>query len=507
MSDHLKRLGSDTLIYGISTILGRFLNFLLIPLYANVFATGEYGVVTYLYSLAAFVTVVYTYGMESAFFKYSSTLELGSAKENFTTPFFSLAATSLLLSGILTLCASPIASAIHLQAGHERSIVLIAWLLASDAIAVIPFAALRLERKPKHFAAIKFLNISINVACNLVLLLVFRMGIEGVFVSGLIASLATLLMLAPTMLGRLAPVFNGGLWRALLRFGLPFIPSGLAAMAVQVIDRPILRSLTDDATVGIYQANYRLAIFMMLIVSMYDYAWRPFYFSVAKEPTAKATFARLLTYLVLFMSVVFLVLTFFVESIVHLNIFGRHIIGPDYWSGLGVVPVVLGGYLFLGIYTHVSAGIYIEKKTKYAAPVTIVGGLVNVAANFLLISSMGIMGAAWATFIAYLVMAAAMYVVSNRVYPVPYEFRRLLKITLALLAVIALYYLPPVEIYSSMPAGAILYKFGLILLFLLLMYWMNFFRAGEIAFLRQSFSRRAQPAPDPDETPLIPPTS
>ena len=292
MLNTIKRLGTETAIYGISTILGRFLNFLLVPFYTNILPPGDYGIVAYVYSIIAFVNVVYSYGMESAYFKYSSTLEIGSRRENFSTPFLSLLGTSAAFSAAIVVLASPIAGALSLPVRFGPVVFYSAAILALDALAIIPFASLRMEHKAKTFATIKFLNIVINVGMNLVLLIVFRMGVIGVFISGLAASAVTVLMLLPVIFRHLTWSFHSSLWKALLRFGLPYIPSGLSAMAMQVIDRPILRALTDDATVGIYQANYRLGIFMMLVVSMYDYAWRPFFFATAKEPNAKQIFAR-----------------------------------------------------------------------------------------------------------------------------------------------------------------------------------------------------------------------
>jgi O-antigen/teichoic acid export membrane protein len=200
---------------------------------------------------------------------------------------------------------------------------------------------------------------------------------------------------------------------------------------IQVVDRPILRSLTNDATVGVYQANYRLGIFMMLIVSMYDYAWRPFFLATAQEPDAKRIFSRILTYFVLAGTGIILVLSFFMKEIVAIRFFGRTLIHPDYWSGLPIVPVVLFGYLFLGIYNNLIAGIYIEKKTQYLPAITIAGAVVNVGVNYLLIPSMGMMGAAIATLAAYAVIAGALYVVVQRFYPVTYEWKRIGLILLA----------------------------------------------------------------------------
>lgn len=492
MFQQLKRLGTETAIYGISTILGRFLNFLLVPFYTNVLVPGEYGIVAYVYSLIAFVNVIYSYGMESAYFKYSSTLEIGTVKQNFSTPFISLFSTSIFLSVVIIVLSSSVASAIDVPKQYESIILYTAGILAFDGIVIIPFAALRMEHKAKLFASIKFLNIVINIGMNLVLLIVFRMGVVGVFISGLTASAITVIMLMPIIFRQLTIEFHLPLWKSLMKFGLPYIPSGLAAMAIQVIDRPILRALTDDATVGIYQANYRLGIFMMLIVSMYDYAWRPFYFSTANEANAKEIYARVLTYLVLFMSAIFLVLTFFIADLVKINIFGRYIIGTSYWSGLSIVPIVLLGYLFLGISTNLSAGIYIEKKTQYSPFITGVGAIVNVVANFLLIPTLGMIGAAWATFLAYFTMAVAMYFVVQRVYPVNYEFSRLWKIGGAASSVIMLYYFIPIEMLSGSATIVYLWKIFLIVLFLVLMYVMKFLKEGEISVIKRLWKNREE---------------
>jgi O-antigen/teichoic acid export membrane protein len=303
-----------------------------------------------------------------------------------------------------------------------------AGILFLDAVAVLPFAVMRLAHMAKMFAWIRFLNVLSNVLLNVVLILRYGMGVEGIFISGVISSAITLLMLAPVIAGEFRPVFDRGLLGRMLGFSLPTVPAGLALMALQVVDRPILRALTDDATVGIYQANYRLGIFMMIAVSIYDYAWRPFFFSHASDPGARKLFARVMTYVVLALSALFIAFVMFVPDIARLELGGRHFIHPRYWEGLGIVPVVMLGYFFLGISTNLSAGIYIEKKTRYLPAVNVAGALLNIGLNYLLIPRFGIAGAAWATFLAYLAMAGMLYVVVRRIYPVPYEWGRLWKI-------------------------------------------------------------------------------
>lgn len=483
MFDAIKRLGTDTAIYGISTIVGRFLNFLLVPLYTNVLQPGDYGVVTYLYSLIAFANVVYSYGMDAAFFKYSSTLEIGTKEENFSTPFLSVAGTSLVLTSLLFIAARPIASAINLPEESVQILYYAAGILAFDAFTVIPFAMLRMERKAKTFAVLKFLNIVINVAMNIYLLVVLHTGVEGIFISGLVASAATFVMLLPFIIKQLTFSLNTPLLKSLLIFGLPTLPAGLASMAIQVIDRPILRALTDDATVGIYQANYRLGIVMMLIVSMFEYAWRPFYFAIANDENAKPIFARVLTYFVLLASAVFLVMTFFIGDIVKFQFFGRHLIHPNYWDGLSIVPIVLLGYLFLGISTNLSAGLYIEKQTKFLPIVTISGAVINIAANYLLIPLYGMAGAAWATFAAYFLMAMIYYSLSQRVFPIRYEIRRLGKIVFVVDVLLACHYL------FDLQAEHWLWRVGLCLLFPLLLVATKFFEPQEIKEMRTMVGR------------------
>ncbi len=273
MLDKIKSLGADTAVYGVSTIIGRFLNFLLVPFYTNVLSTSQYGIVATVYSYIAFMNIIYIYGMESAYFKYASTREIGNDREIFTTPFISVFITSVIFSSILFAASIHLAPLIQVPVQFADTIRYSAIILILDSMSVVPFAALRLQRKVKLFASVKVINIVVNVASNVVLLVKFHAGIEGIFISGVIASGVTLILLSPTILRMFAPKYNLELFRALLKFGLPYIPAGLAAMMVQVIDRPILLALTNESTVGIYQANYRLGILMMLIVSMYDYAW------------------------------------------------------------------------------------------------------------------------------------------------------------------------------------------------------------------------------------------
>jgi O-antigen/teichoic acid export membrane protein len=256
-------------------------------------------------------------------------------------------------------------------------------------------------------------------------------------------------------------------------------------MMIQVIDRPILEALTDRATVGIYQANYRLGIFMMLVVSTFDFAWRPFSLAHGRDPDAPQLFARILTYFLLIGTTIFLLLALFLEDIVKWPVFwGRSILPEAYWGGLNIIPVVLLAYLCLGISNNIVAGVYIEKRTALLPPITFFGAAVNVAANFLLIPRWGIMGAAVATLMSYAGMAMVLGVLVRRIYPVRYETARLLKIVAAGTAVFA-----AGQVVGDLP-GALIWKTLLMAGFVGLMVVFRFSDAGEMRAIAAMVGKR-----------------
>ncbi|MBK9334347.1 MAG: oligosaccharide flippase family protein [Ignavibacteria bacterium] len=441
MIEKIKSLSKDTLIYGANTIVGRFLGFFLVPFYTNKFLPEEYGIITIIYSYIAILNVFFSIGLESGFMKFSSTLEVGSKKENFSNPYFIVIANSFFLSLLIYIFAPELTGVFQVNSEYAYLIRYSALILFFDTIVLIPFAYLRLKNRAKSFAGIKIVNITLNVVLNVVLILYYNFGIEAVFISNLISSAVTFLMLLPVLKDNITFKFNKDLINELLRFSIPYIPAGIAANIVQIIDRPILKYLTNDETVGIYTANYKLGIFMMLIVSMFEFAWRPFFLNNAKEPDAKRIFSKVLTIFVVFSSIVFLILTVFIENIVKMELpFGSYLIGKAYWSGLEIVPVILFGYLLYGMYINFMAGIYIEKKTKYLPLITGLGAAVNIISNFILIPEYSYMGAAISTLISYFVMTAGIFMVSQKYYHINYEYKKLMTIFTILLPLTGAYF-------------------------------------------------------------------
>lgn len=432
MLDKIKSLSKDTLTYGVSTMVSRFLNFILVPFYTNFISPAEYGIVANIFAYIAILNVLFSIGMESGYFKFASSLEVGNKKQNFSHPFIAVFINALILSSVIFFF--PAVFEPFFQTGYDHLILIkyTALILFFDAIVLVPFAYLRLNNKAKIFAMFKVINVVINVAMNLILIIGFKMGIEAILISNVIASFCTVLLLLPVIIKNLDFEFNRELFSELLRFSLPYIPAGISSNIIQVIDRPILLYLTDDKVTGIYTANYKLGIIMMLFVTIFDFAWRPFFLNHAKDPDAKKIFSKVMTLFIAVGSMICLATSVFLPEIIK-------IFGQDFRSGYYIIPVVLLAYLFNGIYVNLMPGIYFEKKTKYLPLITGIAAGLNVGVNFLLIPVMGMMGAALATLVSYMSMAIGLYIVVQKFYKIDYEYGKIMFLLISLFASFGLF--------------------------------------------------------------------
>ncbi len=474
MFKELKALSRETLIYGLSTVMGRLLNFFLLPLYTHALSPADYGIVATLFSYLAFLNVLYGYGISFAFMRYYKTEEKLSGAEVFSTAFWSVLITSLVFSFFLIGQSAWISRIAQIP---DRSLILIsAGILAFDALALTPFARLRMNHRAGLYVGLKIINIALNIVLSYVFLVTLKKGVGGVFWAGLISSFLTFVLILPFSWAELRLKFSSGIWTRLLRFGLPLLPAGLSAMMVQVIDRPILKFMTNDAAVGIYQANYRLGIFMMMVVNMFDSAWRPFFLQRGYRPDSRNLFARILTYFAVGGSIIFLGITFFIAYLVMPRVFGgKSLIPSVYWAGLSLVPVVTLGYLFDGIYINFLAPVTLAEKSEYVAYAAALGAAVNVGTNLLWIPRWGMMGAAFATLAAYASMAAFLFLLGRRLYPVPYEWKRLLHLS----GIVALILVLAHSLGIGVNEGRLGLRVVLLLLFPATLYLTGFFNEEE----------------------------
>lgn len=482
MFRELKRLMRETAIYGLSRIVGRLINVLLMPLYTHALVPSEYGLVAIVFTYIAFLNVLYSHGMDFAFMRFFKPNDPGhEGKGTFSTAFWSLAGWSIAVSLLLSAAARPVATAIGLPPGLADVVHYAAWIMAFDALCLVPFAYLRMTHKATAFVGVETLNIVLNVTLNYVFLFKIPMGIRGVFLAGLITSAATFLLLLPVVLRNLVLRLDRPLYRDMLRFALPILPAGVASMMVQLVDRPLLQAIThNDALVGIYQANYRLGIFMQLIINTFDAAWRPFYLERSDDPGAPRLVGRVMTYFTTGAALLFLAVTLLVPFLVSLPLpGGRTLIHPAYWSGLSIVPIVTLGYLFNGMYYNLLAPVTIAKKTDRVTYATAIGAIVNVVTNLLWIPRWGMTGAAFATLAAYAAMALSLYLMGRKLYPVPYEAGRLALVCGVVLAVMAGAW----ALGLSMRADRLLPRLGLIAAFPVALLAVGFLDAEERAAL------------------------
>ena len=432
----IKQLLNQTAIYGFSSVLGRVLNFLLVPIYTSVFEKEEYGEITILYSLVAMFNVFLSYGMETSFFNFINKKDNSKV---FSTAFISIVSTSLSFLVFGLIFTKDIADILNFNA-HPEYIMFLIWVLVFDAITVIPFAKLRFENKAFRFAIIRLTTIGLNIGLNLVLIYIVPKLIENgvnfgeytevfatptikiVFLSNFVSSLATLLMLTPTITNSYWS-FDKYLLKKMLSYGWPILIAGTAGIINEAMDKQLLLYMLPEdiakGEIGIYAANYKISIFMTLFIQAFRMGVEPFFFSKAKDKDAKETYAYVMNFFVAIMSVLFLFL------MVNLDLFKHFIRNEEMWKGLDVVPILLLANLSLGIYLSLSVWYKINDKTKYGALFSILGAIITIAVNIWLIPILGFYGSAWATLAAYGSMMLMSYFVGQKVYPIPYNTKKL----------------------------------------------------------------------------------
>ncbi|MFN3269427.1 MAG: polysaccharide biosynthesis C-terminal domain-containing protein, partial [Candidatus Kapaibacteriota bacterium] len=351
----------------------------------------------------------------------------------------------------------------------------------TDCLMVVPYAYLRMTRKVAKFSLIRFSLIVIAVALNIYFVVILRVGIKGVFYAQLIANIVGVAIFLPIIFKLTLFQWNSKLIKEMFKFGLPTIPATFSGIILQVVDRPILKYLTDAQNVGIYMVNYRLAIPMMLFVAMYDYAWRPFYLTHYESSDSKKLFARIFKYFVYFSGFVFLLNSFFIEYVIRLPFFGGRFIEPTYWEGLDIIPIVMIGYVFNGFYINFTAGINIQKQTKYLPIAVGISAIANIALNFALIPILGYRGAAWATLLAYFVSAIVIYYYSQRVYPIHYQWNKIIPLFLLMIFI----YIITIQVTYGMNLE---YRFFIrlfaVLIYLFAPFFVNIFSKTELHSLR-----------------------
>ena len=426
---NLKSLAKDTAIYGMSSIIGRFLNYLLVPLYTAKIsaASGGYGVITNMYAYTALLMVILTYGMETTFFRFANK-EGENAQRVYATTLTMVGTTSLLFVALVFLFLSPL-SGLMGYADHPSYVWVMFTTVAIDAFQCIPFAYLRYKKRPLRFAALKLLFIGLNITLNIIYYLVMG-GTEvgyAFYINLVCTGSITFFFWRELREGFSAGVGSWPECRALmgrmLSYSWPILVLGIAGILNQTADKilfPYLYHGADaHAQLGIYGAASKIAMIMAMITQAFRYAYEPFVFGKAKERDNRDTYAQAIKYFLIFTLLAFLFVVGYIDIL-------RFIIGRDYWEGLKVVPIVMAAEIMMGVYFNLSFWYKLIDKTIWGAYFSGIGCLVLVAINIIFVPRYGYMACAWAGFAGYGVAMTLSYIVGQRKYPIAYPIGRCL---------------------------------------------------------------------------------
>ncbi|OFX61570.1 MAG: hypothetical protein A2046_00140 [Bacteroidetes bacterium GWA2_30_7] len=443
--NQLKKLAGQTAVYGLGTIVPRVLNYLLLtPFYTYLFVESKYGVITELYAYVAFLLVLLTYGMETTYFRFSESEQ--NKDKVYSNALISVFFTSILFVLFAVIFRQPLASAI-LYPKNPEYIVWLAVIVSLDAVTAIPFAKLRKQNQAGRFVMIKIVNVVINIVLNLfffvlcpkliaenkdsIVAIVYskKIGVGYAFISNIVASAISLLILLPE-LTKIKLKIDKALLKKMLSYTFPLLIVGIAGMVNEVADKIFLKYLVTIpetvkdksayvlAQIGIYGANYKIAVLMSIFIQMFRFAAEPFFFAQAKEKNSNKTYADVMKYFIIFGLLIFLGVMLFMDIF-------QVFIGPAYRVGLHIVPIVLLANLFLGISFNLSIWYKLNNMTKYGAVISILSAIITIILNIVLIPSYGYTGSAWATFLCYLFMMLFSYFLGQKFYPVKYEIKRI----------------------------------------------------------------------------------
>ncbi|WP_195208540.1 MULTISPECIES: lipopolysaccharide biosynthesis protein [Bacteroides] len=451
----LKSLAKETAIYGVSSIVGRFLNYLLVPVYTIALpaSSGGYGVVTNIYAWVALMLVLLTCGMETGFFRFANKGQ-DDPMRVYSTTLLSVSIGSVVFVVLGLLFLEPIAG--WLEYGeHPWYIGMMMIVVAMDAIQSIPFAYLRYKKRPIKFAALKLLFIFLNIALNLFYYVVLKGNDVGyAFLFNLVCTSVVMLCMIPELRG-FTYVLDRELLKRMLRYSLPLVILGVAGILNQVADKIIFPFVYPDeaeATVqlGIYGAASKIAMIMAMFTQAFRFAYEPFVFGKSKEKDSREMYAQAMKFFIIFTLLAFLAVMFYLDIL-------RHIIGRDYWDGLRVVPIVMAAEIFMGIYFNLSFWYKLIDETRWGAYFSLTGCTILILMNVFLIPKYGYIACAWAGFTGYGVAMLLSYFVGQKKYPIQYDLKAIgMYVLLAAVLYLAAEYVPIDNIYLRMAYRTVL---------------------------------------------------
>lgn len=438
----IKSLAKDTAIYGLSSIVGRFLNWMLVPFYTFVFSEVELGIIQNIYAYVAFGIIILTFGMETTFFRYvNKQLDEENSYKIYSTIIIFISSICLLFLALVFLFINPISQMMDYE--QQKSYLLImAITVAFDAFIAIPFAFIRYKKRPYKFATLKIIQIGLNISLNLFFLLlcpkIFSSSYSYLissffdpnslllytFLANMISSIFITILLFPNLLG-FKYRFDTVSFKSMLKYTLPLVLLGLVGILNQTVDKLLYPSLLFKSReegfywLGVYTAGAKVAVVMTMFTQAFRFAYEPFVFAENKDKDAREMYSKSMTYFVLFALIILIAISYYLDIL-------KFIISPKFFDGLKVVPLIMIGELFFGVYFNLSIWFKLTDKTIYGAYFSIIGTILIVGINIVFVPIFGIIASAWANLACYLGMSIISYFIGRKYYPINYQIRKLL---------------------------------------------------------------------------------
>ena len=423
----IKKLGTQSLIYGAGHVAARGVTFLLLPIYTNLFSLSDYGIISLVYTFLGFMNVILHYGLDASLLKHYVPADIEERKSILTNAYASFLLTTILFFLFLVFFRNDI-SGLLFGSPFPSITLMVAGILFFDVLWSMHVLLLRAEGKPVFYTAVSFINVFLTLGLNILFVIYLKLGISGVLISNLITSGCIFFITFPIIIKRISiTTLSVKQWKRMMKFGLPFLPAGIFSMILELSDRYILRYLTNIETVGIYNAGYKLGMLMLLVVMGFNMAWQPYF--LKKEKNEREYIANVTTYVLSGLGFLWILILIWTDTLVKLQFGDSTFFGDQYWASTQIVSIIALAYIFHALFLLQLPGVYLLERSGLIAWIRGLGAVSNIILNLLFIPEYGIVGAACATCISFILMAVFIFMVNRKLFEIKYEWKKILLIT------------------------------------------------------------------------------
>ena len=433
----IKKLGPQSLIYGAGHVAARGVTFLPLPIYTNLFSLLDYGILSLVYTFLGFMNVILHYGLDASLLKHYVPADIEERKSILTNAYASFLLTTIAFVLLVVFFRSNI-SGLLFGNSFPSITIMVAGILFFDVLWSMHVLLLRAEGKPVFYTAVSFINVFLTLGLNILFVIYLKLGISGVLISNLITSGCIFFITLPIIIKRISiTTLSVNQWKRMMKFGFPFLPAGIFSMILELSDRYILRYLTNIETVGIYNAGYKLGMLMMLVVMGFNMAWQPYF--LKKEKNEREYIANVTNYVLSVLGFLWILILIWTDTLVKLQFGDSTFFGDQYWASTQIVSIIALAYIFHAIYLLQLPGVYLLERSGLIAWIRGLGAVSNIILNLLFIPEYGIVGAACATCISFILMAFVIFMVNRRIFVIHYEWKNIFVIFVSTLGLYFLF--------------------------------------------------------------------